>query len=163
MKVTMTKREIRTFFIALQTLAPADAPRKFAYVVAHNRKTVRKVHDALVEATKPLPDFEEQRVALARSMAKKDPDGEPIMLPNNQGYFVPDMGKFEEALKAIKKSTGQDKVDAETEELFNEEQEIDVYMVAFEYLPEKIRPDLLEAVLIMVHEPADPPTSVNSN
>lgn len=157
MSVTMTKREVRSFFTALQALANADYSVKFAYAVARNRKSSRKIFDSIQEVVKPDEKFDKERVEIAKGMAKKDPEGNPIMLPNNQGYFVPDLPGFEERIVALKKETGQDKRDEEVEELLDEEENIEVYMVAFENLPETIRPDLLEAIMPMVKEPVEEP------
>jgi len=154
-KKLMTRNEIREMWNGLQTITTDEVPRKFAYAIARNRSKLRKIVEDIIETTKPLDEFEEKRIALAKKMAKKDPDGEPIMLPNNQGYFVPDLGKFNRELEKVKEETGQDKRDTEVETLLKSKEEIELYVIPFEMMPETFRSDIMEALLPMLDTPLE--------
>jgi hypothetical protein len=154
-QVSLKKREIQAFWNGLQSMSQGEQHRRFAYGVARNIAKLRSVIETLVEATKPIEEYDERRIALAREMARKDEKGEPIQLPGNQGIVISDPALFNEKIKVLKEETGQDKRDKEVEELMESTEEIDVYMVDFDLIPEKIRSDLLEAIMPMIREPQD--------
>jgi hypothetical protein len=83
-------------------------------------------------------------------MAKKDGNGEPMLMADQKSFLVPDMAAFDRQLEELKKEVGQDKREEEIEKLLDMKEELDVYMVTFATLPEKMRPDILEAILPMV-------------
>jgi len=132
-----------------------DYHRRFAYAIARNVGKLRPVIETLVEATKQVEEFEKVFAALSREMAKKDSKGEPIRVPGNQGFLLDDPTSFHERVKVLKVETGQDKRDKEIEELMVETEEIDIYMVSFDLIPEKINPTILDAIMAMITEPTE--------
>jgi hypothetical protein len=152
MKQTLTKRAIRNMWDGLQAIAGQDLPTKFTHAAARNRAKVRPIIESLKEAGEPVAGFDERRIDLAQEMAVKDPQGQPVMLPNNQGYAVSDMFNFNRRLDIIKTELGQDKKDKEVEEILNEEEDVDIYMVSEQHLPATMRTDVLEGLLPMIAE-----------
>lgn len=152
----MKKREIMAFWQGLNAVSgQGDQHRRFAYGIARNIGKLRGVIMAMEEAAKMLEEFEEQRLELAQEMAKKDEDGNPQSLPGGQGVVIGNMIAFNKRLAEIRKETGQDKKDEEIEEMMEADEEVDIYMVPFKLLPEKIGPHMLEAIMPMIEEPTD--------
>lgn len=155
MNVTLKKRAIQSFWNGLQGLSQGEHHRRLAYAIGRNMQRLRPIIEALQEATKPLETFEKGRVALAKVHALKDDKGNPIELPGGQGVRIQNLSSFTEALNKLSEETGQDKRDAEVNELLESEETIDVYMVDFDLVPEKIRGDLFEAIMPMIREPQE--------
>lgn len=153
MVVSLRKELVMELWQGLARLAGGDHKIKFAYGIARNREKLRKYVAAISEATAPLPAFESKRIDLARELCAKKPEtNEPIILPDGQ-YVIQDMARFTSELEKIRKETKQDERDAAVKELLAEDEEIDLYMVPFEMLPESIPPVVLQAILPMVLEP----------
>lgn len=150
----MKKKEIMAFWQGLTEISKqGDHPRQFAYAIARNMGKLRDIVAALEDACKPIDVFEKQRVALAEAMSKKDADGNPVSLPNNQGVVIANMLAFNKALEDLRETTGQAERDKEIEEMMSTEERVDVYMVPYKLVPEMVRPDILEALMPMIEEP----------
>jgi len=147
-----TRREILVLWKAIEAVTASDQPIKFAYALARNRSKLRRVVQDIRDAAKPLDEYEQARIALAREMARKGADNKPIVNPATQMYLIADMAAFDERLKTLKAETGQDKREREIEELLDGEETIRVYTVTADALPDSIRPDVLEGLLPMIEE-----------
>lgn len=150
----ITKKQAMELWKGLTSMAGAEHRVKLSYAIARNRETMRKVVEAIQEATKPIQEYEDARIALVQECCARKPDGEPIILPDGQN-IIPDMASFTKKLTEIKKKTGQDKKEEEVEALLEETEEIQIHQVDFEILPETIRPDVLGQIMLMVREPKD--------
>lgn len=149
----LTNRDIRNFWDGLQMLSQAgEHPVKFAYAISRNRAKLRRIIESLNESMKPVEGFDEKRIELAKEMAKKDDKGDPILMADQKSYLVPDMAAFDRKLEELKRSMEQDKREKDIEKLLDMKEELDVYMIPFATLPEKMRPDILEAILPMVDD-----------
>jgi hypothetical protein len=152
--VEITKQQVLDLWNALTAIAADNFKTKLSYAMARNRDRIKPIIQAVEEASKPIEGFREARLKLMEEMCARKPDGEPIVLPNGD-YAINERGKFEIELDKIKKKTGQDKKDEELAALLKEKEDVRLYMVDFEALPENIRPDVMGAMLVMVKEPAD--------
>lgn len=163
MQKTMKNREIMMFWQGLITMSgQGDQHRRFAYAIARNIGKLESIVRALEESMKPLDEFEKKRRELAQAFSKKDEQGNPVSLPNNQGVVIADMLGFNASLEEVRKSTGQDKRDEEVEEMMLAEEEVDVYTVPYSMIPEQIRPDLLKKLMPMFEDPTDEDFEENS-
>lgn len=149
-KKKLNKRQLRDMWDALEAIAGKELPTKFVHAAARNRATLRPIHDALVEAGEPIKEFQEKHRELAIDVAIKDAEGNPVVLPGNQGYAVGDMQDYKFKLEKLKAETGQDKKDQEIADLLKDEEEVGIYLVHEKYLPEAMRTDVLEGLLPMI-------------
>ena len=160
MQKTMKKKDIRDFYGGLNAISnQGEQHRRFAYAIARNLAKTRGIMVALEEATKPVDGFDEKRIELAKEMSQKDDNGNPVELPGGLGLRIADMAAFNRKLEALREETGQKKKDEEIKELYEEEEEVDIYMVDYDLLPEKINPGVLSLLMPMVREPSDDESS----
>ena len=153
MKVTMKKKDIQDFWRGLNVVAQGDHNRLFAYAIGRNLQKLRPIIRLLEVETKPLESFERSSMALARLMAKRDEKGNPVQIPGNVGLAIDDPPAFQEKLEAIRESTGQKKRDEEVAQLLESEEEIDIYMIDFERVPETMKGAVFETLMPMIREP----------
>lgn len=149
----MKRSEIVEIWNGLQNVAQEKHGVKFSYAIAKNLGKLRGTIEAIGESTKVLPEYEEAHKALAREHARIGPDGEPIPSPQGQGFLVADPLAYQDAVEALKVETGQDKRDEEIESFMKEEEDVALHEVAFDALPETIRPDVLALIMPMIKEP----------
>ena len=155
-QVKMKKKEIVAFWHGLNAAsAKQDLHRRLAYGIGRNIGKLRTIIAALEESSKPLDEFEEQRLELANKMAKKDADGNPESLPGNQGVVIANMIEFNKRLDVIREETGQKAKDTEIEEMMEAEEEVDVYMVPYKCLPKTVSGSFIDPIMPMIEEPTE--------
>jgi len=156
MKVEMTRKELISFNDTLKALARIRETR-FAYVIAKNKRTIKDELDALEEA-RQAPDgyeeYEKQRVRLVTKHAVKDPDGNPIFLPNgatrirNEIEFEAEFNKLrEEHREAVELGEAKEK---ELQEFLKEKISFDLHAVDVKYLPKDLSSDEMETLMPII-------------
>ena len=158
MKKNLKRRDIVSLFNALKEMGQRGNSYKkmFSYAVARNLGRLNAVNEAIATQSQPEEEFTKGRAELLREHARMDDDGNPLEVPGMPGRVqVRDMQAFNAAVEELRNKTGQDKKDEEIEELLEGEEQIDVYMVDFEYVPEPINPALFAAIEPMVREPVE--------
>jgi len=154
-QMLIKKKEIQSFWRGLNAVSQGEHHRMFAYAVGRNLQKLRPIVRLLEDETRPLEEFEKKSLELARAMAKKDESGEPVQLPGNIGLAIADPPAFNAAIKNLRESTGQDKRDEEIKELLESEEEVDIYQIDFDKVPETMKGAVLEALMPMIREPKD--------
>ena len=158
MKKTLKRRDIVSLFNALTEMGqPGNSYKKmFSYAVARNLGRLNSVYDAIKTSSAPEEAFTQGRAKLLRQHAVVDDAGVPLEIPGMPGRVqVRDMEAFNAAVEQLREETGQDKKDQEIDELLEGTEEVDVYMVDFDYVPEPINPALFVAIEPMVREPVE--------
>ena len=158
MKKELKRRDIVSLFNALTEMGqPGNSYKKmFSYAVARNLGRLNSVHDAIAKSSAPEEAFVKGRSELLRQHAVVDDAGVPLEIPGMPGRVqVRDMEAFNTAVEQLRKDTGQDKKDQEIDELLEGTEEVDVYMVDFDHVPEPINPALFVAIEPMVREPVE--------
>jgi len=157
-KKELKRRDIVSLFNALTEMGqPGNSYKKmFSYAVARNLGRLNSVHDAIAKSSAPEEAFVKGRSELLRQHAVVDDAGVPLEIPGMPGRVqVRDMEAFNTAVEQLRKDTGQDKKDQEIDELLEGTEEVDVYMVDFDHVPEPINPALFVAIEPMVREPVE--------
>ena len=158
MKKELKRRDIVSMFNALTEMGqPGNSYKKmFSYAVARNLGRLNSVYEAITKASAPEEDFRQGRAQLLREHAVTDDAGNPLEVAGMPGRIqVRDMEAFNAAVDQLRKDTGQDKKDEEIDALLDSTEEIDVYMVDFDHVPEPINPALFVAIDPMVREPVE--------
>lgn len=130
---------------------------KFAYAVAKNLGLLQPEIDALkkaLEASDEFQKYDEARVELAKSHAKKNDKGEPETTKNAQGqetFVLEDQEAFDKAFEALKEEhkatleARQKQVD-EQNELLKTESTVTLYKVALADVPNAITADQMKGL-----------------
>lgn len=94
----MTNQDVVNLHGALNQLGHLNGV-KFAYGVTKNLSLLAPEIEAITKAAK---DYETSRIELAKKFAKKDEQGEPILVRNE--YQLEDKKGFEEAFSELQKT-----------------------------------------------------------
>lgn len=135
---------------------------KFAYAVTRNLNKIKSEITAIQKADTPsekFVKFDEARVALAASLAKKDEKGNPLkeIVDGVNRFVIEDMDNFEKAFDKLKVEHAQAIKDREKQisdfkEIMEQEVEVDLYMIPPEYLPDGINSKQLAKIMPIVKE-----------
>ena len=82
MKVQLRRSQVVSLSKILKSMASKSFDFKIAYAIAKNKKVIQDEVDAIEEASKASPEYEEyakEHVALLRKHAKKDDKGNPVV------------------------------------------------------------------------------------
>ena len=147
---------------------------KFACALAKNKKAIDKEVKLLQETlkfTKNYEEYENKRIKLCDEFATKDENGKPQIkvlgcnvvsgIKREEGEYVfTDENKkmFEEKLAVLRKEYTEElderkKQIKEFNELLENEADIELYMIAFEDVPQDITTNMMSAIIYIVKDP----------
>ena len=136
---------------------------KFAYAISRNLSLLQPEIDALkkaLEASDEFQKYDEARVELAKSHAKKNDKGEPETTKNAQGqetFVLENQEAFDKAFEALKEEhkatleARQKQVD-EQNELLKTESTVTLYKVSLADVPNAITADQMKAISEIVED-----------
>jgi len=151
MKITIKKEEIFAAERALGILGEKTLKKKLAYtvakatrVVAAEAKDVRFAQQ--MPDTDEVQEYEKRRKALAAEHSYKDGDGNPIMVQGR--YQIRDHDGFDRKLNALREEMDEawallEAHQKEYDELLQEEVELEILAIPFDWLPKEIEPSAL--------------------
>lgn len=153
----MTKQEMFTLYKSLNQLGQLKGV-KFAYAVSRNLKKIQPEIDAMDKSFEPSEDFkkfDEERVELAKTHAKKDANGEPET-KNNQ-FIMEDQAVFEVEFTALREKYAEAVKEREDQakeydELLKTESSVELYKVKLENVPVDITAMQLHSINEIIEE-----------
>jgi hypothetical protein len=156
-----TLRKIFDAWVAIQNTQREKGTKTWAYLITKNKSILFPDVSGIGEAKKPFDELEKQRQEYCRNRAEKDKRGKPIIengvykgIANND----PEIARFVEELTILD--------DEFNKFLDNGETELNLYMIDFKEVPEKISPLDFENLSIMISSPVEAekrPAEVNTN
>ena len=132
---------------------------KFAYAMAKNQKTIRKVivdlQKEMIMPSSEYREYDDERLDICKMFSDKDENGNPIIENgkykiDNQKKFKKETDKLREEYKDIVEEQ-EDKI-KEYQEKLKEEVNVELYKVKKEYLPKDITPMQLGRILSLIEE-----------
>jgi predicted DNA binding protein len=139
---------------ALNSVDDLKCTFKFSYAIAKNKRKIKDIieeYEAALTPSEKYSEYEEKRVALARKLAKKDEDGQPII--KNSAFLIEpnEQVKFEKELAVIKSEYTEEVEKYELKQkgyikALNEEVEIEFHMINEDDLPE-LTPKQMDAII----------------
>ena len=154
--LSLTLRQRRDMFNALQALKGQTFATRFAHAAARNRSRLASHMEALQEAGKPVAGYQDAYEQLAKEMARRDPAGNPLEHPHG-GWLVDDKFNFNRRVAELKTELGQDLIEAEIEELLDVEETVKISMVEAKFLPTTLTLGVAYALLPMIDPLASDP------
>lgn len=148
----MKRSELFDLYNRLQGLRYHSDNKKFSYALIKNIKTIESEINRLNEIIKPTEDFlqfEQERIAICRSHAIKDENGEPIL--NGDEFQIEDMSKFNSDLEPMKMKY-QDVLHKRQQQiekynsLLDEQVEVELIKIGPDDLPDSITPNEIEDI-----------------
>lgn len=145
------KSDILKVYGVLEQLSKGTFPIKFSYFIAKNKRVLKDEVELLKEFSKAPEKYQEydaRRAELAKSLADKDQEGNPIV--QNNSYVIKEhqerfdkklaslKDEYEEVIKEFDEKIGQYR------DLLDEEISFNGHAIKVEDLPEKIEPVLIE-------------------
>jgi len=135
---------------------------KFAYAISKNLSILKPEIEALQEALKSsevYKKFDDARIELAKSLAKKDEKGEAIIITNEDKttHYDVDEKEFNKAFESLKLEHKEaveerEKQIAEQNELLKAESNLVLYKVALNDIPNAITGEQMRAISEIVSE-----------
>jgi hypothetical protein len=118
--------------------------KRLVYAVVKNRSRLEPIVQAMMEMQRPseaLLEFEKERLVLAKSHARKDANGIPVTA--NGEFVVQDAVAFGNAFASLKAEYGDElgrrqESQRKIREKLNEEEDADLCLISFEFLPATI-------------------------
>lgn len=106
--ITVKKRELIEIYNALSNLGKTKTNARFAYDVARNMNYMKAEIESINFASRPSEEFQKlevERIELCRKMARKGPDGKPLLegIPPFDTYVFDDKSVFDKAFEDLKK------------------------------------------------------------
>ena len=131
---------------------------KFCYGVARNAVIVDReieVFQTTTKTSKEFQEYDQKRIELAQSMARKDKDGKPVV--ENNAYVPENQKEFNKKIEALKGEYKEAVAEREKQiEDFNEflekESDIKLYMINFSDIPETITAGQLMGIMPIVKD-----------
>ena len=170
MKKKMTREEIINLAVHIDRVNGHKA-REFNYALCRTQARCDEIKHAIEKINKPSADFlayEKARLALCNELVEKDDKGQPkvrhVPVPgggmrvefaglDTNPEFKPRMDVItEEYADAIEERKVQT---AEVEERLKEEEEIELFMVKFEDVPETVTREEMKLLMPMILPPAE--------
>jgi len=153
MDIKINKKKLQQLWNACSIISGLDLHPRLAYAVSRTKKLIADDIDAFVEASKPTLAYEAAIESLEKDHGIKNEKGAFVRI---NGKIIPkDQDKYDQALKELKKTTGQKEREEEIEKLFTEEISVKVHMVDIKYFPENIKGYLMDGLLPMVYDSDD--------
>jgi hypothetical protein len=142
---------------AVRARAPDDKnmgsiSRDFSYALSRTAAYIKPVADAIIEMEKPSPEFlefDKKRMDLATICARKDEAGIPIL--QNGHFQIENLPHFEKELSLLRTEyefpvSLWEKQRVEVQAKLEEEEEIEIYKVDFDLLPNPCPLNIMEAL-----------------
>lgn len=153
----MKKGEIFRLYLALLGLKEYSGLR-FAYGVSKNINLLKSEAEAIISSQKKSEEYakyEEERVALAQSHARKDANGNPIVsgdryVIENSDVFGKKFSKLK--LKHQKAIAEWEKKMKELETLLEEKASVELHRIKLKDVPDEISVGQLSEIYILIEE-----------
>jgi hypothetical protein len=161
MNKTLKIRTIVGIYNAIEALrSREDLGKKLVYALVKTKGRIQPVIDAVAamqKAPEGLRKYDEERLALAKRLARKDEAGKPVVKNNN--FEMEDPAAFESEMAALRAKYRDDfdrleAVEKELQAHLDESEEVDLHPLTLEMLPDAISFDLVEKLSAMLEEPA---------
>ena len=131
---------------------------KFVYGIARNSVIVdREIENfqAVTKASKEFQEYDQKRIELAQSMARKDKDGKPVV--ENNAYVPENQKEFDKKIEALKGEYKEAVAEGEKQikdfnEFLEKESDIKLYMINFSDIPETITAGQLMGIMPIVKD-----------
>jgi hypothetical protein len=154
----MKKAELFPLFHALNAVASYPGA-KFGYAVAKNLAKVKEecvIIEKLQEPSEEFKAYDAKRIELCKKWAKKDEDGEPVIIGNeydlkeNMEKFKPESAALAEEYKET--LDARRKVMEDVNTLLQEESDIVLHKIKEENLPEVITGEQVMGIMAMIED-----------
>jgi hypothetical protein len=145
----MKNREISGLLIGLTMVGDLKGVT-FAYAVARNIKKLNSEMESIRKARgDKYNEYDDKRIELARSMSKKDGDGNPIMIGSN--FTIPDVKEFERKLEKLKEKYKKE-ID-EYEEFLDKDSDIELHKIEMDDVPTDISAEQMTGIFDIIVDP----------
>lgn len=154
----MIKRDVVILHSVLAGFQGPIKSTKFNYAVIKNKKRLLEEVESIEEVNAASSEFmayEQKRVKLCESHAKKGEDGKPLIEQDN--FVLEDKEKFDKEFKALSEEH-KEVVEARKEqtkqvqELLEQPSDVKLHKIKLEELPEDLEAATVEAILPMIWE-----------
>lgn len=158
-QVTLSRKELATIYRKLESCVGKLKGKELTYRVARNRLQVLKpIWESLQEASSPSSEYKKMERELRRSAEKHC--SSPKQLPNGGVLYPPDdPAAAKKEADAIRKKYSdaieqRERESQELQEMENQEETVMLHPVPYELVPDDVTGEQMEALLIMLDEPA---------
>ena len=158
----MTRKEILQLNKALNSTGKLSGVR-FSYAVSKNVDILKPEIDALIKSVEPseqYQEYEEKRVEIAKSHAKKNKEGKELVNireDGNQEYQIKDQKAFEKELKKLQAEhkdaiDGREKQYEEYNKMLEESVDVNLHTIKLNDIPEDITTAQMHSILPMIQD-----------
>jgi hypothetical protein len=158
--VNKSKMKNKEVFNLLQSLNSIKGLKgvRFNYAVAKNISKLESETESMKKSIEVSPEFkayDDARIELAKSHAKKDEKGSPI-IENNQ-FILEDKEKFTKEFDELKEKnkeviSAREEQIKDFESLLEEESDIETFKIKISEVPEEITTEQMTALLPLIEE-----------
>jgi DNA-directed RNA polymerase specialized sigma subunit len=161
----LKKKDIVSLQVGISKVSNMTGSR-FVYAIAKNARLIKPEIESINETLKQTDEYkkyEKERIALAEKYAKKDGQGNAIIIPNRNNpnvgdYDIDDKKKFNEELEKLndknkKVIEAREKQEEEYGKLLEEETEdFKFHKIKFDDLPENITSGQLIGISLLLED-----------
>lgn len=131
---------------------------KFSYAIAKNISIIKPEVESLqksIDMTEEYKEFDAKRIELAKKHAKKDKNGEPLVVDKN---YVPENEAELEKKFAVLKEENKELVEArkkqmdEFNELLDKQNDVKLYKISIKDIPEEISSQQMTQIFQLIEE-----------
>ena len=137
MEITLTNRELLSFFEASKQAAGMKAGLKFAYALAKNLGRIEKDCEALTD------QINKRRQSIIDDLCSRDEADKPVIVNNEFQFTHENRRVFEEKIRELQR---------EADELLSASVTVDLHLLKLEHFPAEIEPWVVKGLLPVTEE-----------